>query len=253
MEKILDFVRELAEPKFQELAIIPSHVIIPCLQRFEMAPYKFSRVKLNDAFIFEDDEAIFYVKNEYSWKHDYYVSQYGMYFVTRKSGRLYHAVLTDKSFPEQLHYYTSEKTVSKTLNEYVRKKFGVYMTCYTLGVKKSTWKPLHEANIEDVKEDYIQQGSLELLRVQIDAGERSKLYSYYLDDSQEIPEISKEATRIYNHEFTNGNVYRFKNSEEFFFVIAHEDGKVKSSDHEDVNIEKGFYIAYHPVPRDDVD
>jgi len=249
VERIMRFIKQLAEPEFKKLAVIPTHIIIPPLQRFEMAPYKFERVKLNDAFIFEDDEAIFYVKNEYSWKHDYYVSQYGMYFITRTGGRLYHAELTEKSFPLPLIYYTTQKTASKTLNEYVNKKFGVYMTCYTLDVKKSTFKPLHQAKIEDIEEDLTQQGNLTLLRVKIDADERSKLYSYYVIS----PEICEVPNRIYNHEFTNGEAYRFKNSEEFFFVVVDEDSEIKSSDHETVKIGKGFYIAYHPVPREVVD
>ena len=245
----LDFARELAEPKFQELAIVPSHVIIPPLQRFEMAPYKFNAVKLRDAFVFEDDEAMFYVKNEYSWEHNYYVSQYGMYFVTRTSGRLYHAELTEKSFPKSLQYYVANERKGIDLDKYVEQKFGVCMTCHALGVKKSTWKPIHEAEPSDIEEDYVRQGSLELLRVKITDEEWYKLLGLYLN----VPESLDEASRIYNHVFSSADVYRFKNNPEFFFVRVKEDGEIKSDDHETVKIAKGDYLAYHPVPREEVD
>lgn len=249
LKMFLDFVREIAKPKFQELAILPSHAIIPPLQRFEMAPYKFNRVKLSDAFVFEDDEAVFYVKNEYSWEHDYYVSRYGVYFVTRTSGRPYHAELTEKSFPTSLAYYTTTKYIPTTLDEYIQKKFGVCMTCHTLGAKKSTWKPLHEAEPGDIEEDYIQQGSLELLRVGITDEEWLKLLGLYLN----VPEKLNEASRIYNHEFSSADVYQFKNDPGFFFVRVKEDGEIRSNDHGTAKIEKGDYIAFHPVPRDEVD
>ncbi|MHA1832368.1 MAG: hypothetical protein ACTSV7_00115 [Candidatus Baldrarchaeia archaeon] len=231
MENLLYFIQKLQEPPIKKLDVLPEEVVvIPCMQKFKMAPYKFKTVKLSNAFLFEDEESIFYIAD----------GEYGAIFITRTTANLYEYVFKDPYgiFPQSLRYYVADEHVFTPLLQYIKDKFGVFFTSASAH-EKSTFLPVLKAG-KELEKDYFIQGRLELLRIHVH--ETGKLSSFYLQPA-------KDKDKIYNHKFESTTIHRFKNSRGHWFLEVPVTAKITSEDHETIEIPSGNYIAHHPPPE----
>jgi len=223
MEKICE---KYSNPQINILAIYPNVSIIPALQRFQMAPYKFKRgitfAEGNKYFVFFDDEAIFVLPEEIKQGCGIYYTPMA-YVFTRTSKKIYGFPVPLDVFPASLSYYISDgleylQTYDNLL--LVKDHFRLHLVPYG--------KPF-------------KQGHLEL--VEICSVNEDKVYRW----AREICEVKDAEYPIFNHKVKNASVYKLDETD--YLIYSIKPTKIISDEHGEVELKDNtWYLVYHPLP-----
>jgi len=212
-----NLVAPVKEPEITFLPIIPPNNIIPALQRFKDAPYKFQKgYSFGDGIkylVWFDEESII-TYNTFSGDVDLFV-------FTRTSKRIYAMPLPLKMLPTHLSSWVGFDERLQTMSDFtlIKEHFGL------------------KVYIKDYKKDIV-QGDLVLHAINVSRIRKVNLWSIEQTDV------------IYNHKFENATVYKLPYN--LWLIVTFKNPKIISSDHETVELEPyEWYIAYHPLPEED--
>jgi len=211
-------------PEIRELAIIPPNSVIPQLQQFQDAPYKFERIALTIEFTVD------YVERDFVFAiYDCLISvrERRMVWLTRTHKNLYSMPLPLEIFPEELKYYQAEKERANGMT--------------FLDLIQEWFKPIITV-LEETK-----QGNLEIARIR--ELNLSKYAKPYLDNE------NNWITNIYEHKITSENqdfyLYEFPQFPEYFLLSANEQVRLSHPQHKTIELREGTYLLYHPEPTKD--
>lgn len=118
-EKIIQVLKPIIEPQFEELLVVPKQVTVPILQMLVMAPYKiFSEFQ---KFYNSQDKVILFISKdlfgeETEKQREAIIKidrkEFAVFFITRTSRRIYKYVFSyeegEKMFPANLSFYSTK-------------------------------------------------------------------------------------------------------------------------------------------------
>jgi len=214
-----ELLKKLYNPEIRWLECIPPSSVIPALDSFLDAPYKFHKGyswgKNNEKWlVWYNDEAIIAYNTQTTKAY--------LFVFTRTSKRIYAMPMPVEWLPKNLSAWRGFSKPLHTMDDYCLVKLHFNLPLTLIG-------------------DEIRQGNLVLKEIcYVDEERKRKLWLWQ----------KHETDTIYNHKFNNATVHVLPR----IFVVETHDGDVEvtSEDHETVKLKSNsWYVAYHPPPQTD--
>jgi len=222
-KQIIDIIYQKLEfainPKFHELKVFPyKFMVVPSLQRFGMATYKFKKIETKYSIAYFDGESLIIYNND----------TIELYIKSRSSRKIYHKIFYEENeVPYVLIPRLSDLTTEKAEfmgfennEDLARELFSLKLT-------------LDSANV-------YHQGHLYALRIysvsNIDLWLRKNEYK-----------MTDKSDEIYGHKLKDNFAYAI--TDEIYYLDTGTETIVEHLEHGTHVLPQGKWLLYHPRPR----
>ena len=219
IDEILKKLKFAIEPEIKELVVLPERfMIIPTLQRFSTALYKFKKFKFNNGIAYFDGEGVIVYTNHYI----------KLYVKPRYSRKIYSIKYEyDYDLPEELrprYYLLTDEGA-----QFVSVNYSEELVKYLFGL---------EIDLENA--EFFQQGHLYIFKLWY---RRNTEYWFIKEEENKPIEVSD----IYGHKLVDAVANVLTN--EIYYIRSEKEFTINHEEHGSLTLNRGEYLLFHPRPR----